>query len=109
MLFFVQQIACQKSTDLLVDVDQQSYHEMEDIPGFFQSGFVEDLLDEDDELNKIMNSTGGGKIAGGQTAPKSKFKEYVNLRVFKGGSEYVCGGSIISSLWVLTAGHCLFE
>ena len=69
-----------------------------------QGGFVHDL----EELDNLTNST-GGRIAGGQSALKTRFKEFVYLMVYKDGTSTTCGGSLFKANWVLTAAHCIFE
>jgi len=50
----------------------------------------------------------GGRIAGGQPAALGQFKYQVLLMtVDTFGDTYVCGGSILSHNWILTAAHCL--
>jgi len=43
---------------------------------------------------------------GGVAAAKNEFPWIVTLNFRESGSSYFCGGYIISSSWVLTAGHC---
>ncbi|KAG5667509.1 hypothetical protein PVAND_015488 [Polypedilum vanderplanki] len=51
-----------------------------------------------------------GRIAGGELASLGQFPHLVLLyNVDKFGDTYICGSSIISHNWLLTAGHCLHE
>ncbi|KAL7011973.1 hypothetical protein ACKWTF_014540 [Chironomus riparius] len=51
-----------------------------------------------------------GRIAGGELAYLGQFPYYAFLyNVDSYGDTYVCGASIISHNWLLTAGHCLDE
>jgi len=43
------------------------------------------------------------RITGGSTAARGQFPWQVALII---DNAYFCGGSLISSLWVLTAAHC---
>lgn len=47
------------------------------------------------------------RIVGGSKAPDG-IAPYICSLSHKDGSQF-CGGSIISSKWVLTAGHCLIR
>lgn len=46
------------------------------------------------------------RIHGGQEATKGQFPHQVSLRLYQFIFIHICGGSIISDRWVLTAGHC---
>lgn len=48
----------------------------------------------------------GGRIVGGNTADPGQFPHQVSQRLF--GSYHICGGSIISSRWIVTAAQCTF-
>lgn len=45
------------------------------------------------------------RIVKGYAAPTGLFPYYVFLQI---NDEYACGGSLMSSEWVLTAAHCLY-
>lgn len=47
------------------------------------------------------------RIINGKDAISGQFPYYVFLDVRTSVGETVCGGSLISSEWILTAGHCL--
>lgn len=48
------------------------------------------------------------KIIGGDTVVKRSWGWIVSI-VHKSDGKHFCGGSIISSQWILTAAHCLYE
>ncbi|WP_369600449.1 serine protease [Hahella sp. SMD15-11] len=47
-----------------------------------------------------------GKIVGGNQASPGEFPFMVSLQI---NGSHVCGGSVISSRWILTAAHCAVE
>jgi secreted trypsin-like serine protease len=55
-------------------------------------------------------NTRRGRIAGGELASLGQFPHLVLLYNYdRFGDTYICGSSIISHNWLLTAGHCLYE
>ncbi|XP_064449407.1 serine protease 42-like [Mirounga angustirostris] len=59
------------------------------------------------------SSSGGGrcgqvvaKILGGKEAEEGKWPWQVSVRI---SEKHVCGGSLITQQWVLTAGHCILS
>lgn len=59
-------------------------------------------------LSENENNDGGNseRIWGGQKAVKGQFPFQVSLRI---GHRHVCGGSIITNRFVITAAHCHFK
>jgi len=54
----------------------------------------------------VTNETTSFRIVGGKPAQPEKWPFIVRLRINKGGSFAVCGGSLIAKNWVLSAAHC---
>merc|ERR1711862_830560 len=55
----------------------------------------------------LSDQVGVGYIVGGELAADGEFPWQVSLRSVSGlGATHFCGGAVIDTDWVLTAGHC---
>uniref|UniRef100_A0A8D0BPR4 Prothrombin n=1 Tax=Salvator merianae TaxID=96440 RepID=A0A8D0BPR4_SALMN len=61
----------------------------------------------DNSENELLESYGGGRIVKGKAAERGSAPWQVMI-FRKSPQELVCGASLISSRWVLTAAHCIF-
>ncbi|XP_062715092.1 trypsin-7 isoform X1 [Aedes albopictus] len=57
------------------------------------------------DINYAKRHTGLEKIIGGEKVDVSKFPYQLSLRSY---DNHICGASIISTYWALTAAHCVF-
>ncbi|XP_058794269.1 trypsin-1-like [Phymastichus coffea] len=49
------------------------------------------------------------RVVGGNNAEVGEFPHQISLQyILSGVMTHICGGSIISEKWILTAGHCVF-
>lgn len=46
---------------------------------------------------------------GGEEARAGQFPWQAAIYVENSSGRYFCGGALVSSSWVLTAGHCVYE
>ncbi|XP_063091029.1 serine protease 55 isoform X2 [Cavia porcellus] len=56
------------------------------------------------ERPEFEGSTRHSRIIGGMEAEEGEFPWQVSIQVF---NEHMCGGTILSAWWILTAAHCL--
>lgn len=67
---------------------------------------IENFDAEDGSTNSSL------KIVGGHTAAPHSAPWIISLQMYTGRPKrwfHICGGAILSSEWILTAGHCLFN
>lgn len=65
---------------------------------------------ESGEVEELRTSS-LARIVGGHTAPPNSAPWIVSLQMYAGRPKrlyHVCGGSILSPEWILTAGHCMY-
>ena len=53
---------------------------------------------------RLRNAHGMARVVNGQNAQRHAWPWQISLR-YRGG--HICGGSIISNWWILTASHCV--
>lgn len=59
---------------------------------------------------KVFPESNGGRITNGQSAVRDQFPYQVSFQWgVLGVFQHFCGGSVISPLYVLSAGHCITE
>ncbi|XP_023564549.1 serine protease 44-like, partial [Octodon degus] len=67
----------------------------------------ETLMEEATQKPEVLpRGCGQRRIIGGQPAPERKWPWQVSLQV---QGRHVCGGTLISSWWVMTAAHCISD
>ncbi|XP_055708843.1 brachyurin-like [Phlebotomus papatasi] len=71
---------------------------------FVASSPVKSMLDFKREHPTFLNST--GRIINGITATNGQFPYQARIILTSGSNQGICGGSIISTAWVLIAAHC---
>ncbi|XP_065361091.1 brachyurin-like [Calliphora vicina] len=54
----------------------------------------------------VCNGESNGRIVNGNAAVPKQIPYQVGLIIYIGNSKYWCGGSLISNIYVATAGHC---
>ena len=70
------------------------------------SGQVTYPCDSEDVCGCSTNSVSASRIVGGENADQATWGWVVSLSI---ANTYICGGSIISSSWILTAAHCVYD
>merc|ERR1719348_1585958 len=56
---------------------------------------------------EVRGADDSGYIIGGQPAGHGEFPYQISLRMYRGSrGQHICGGTLISSTWVLCAAHC---
>ncbi|XP_026224446.1 transmembrane protease serine 11D [Anabas testudineus] len=54
----------------------------------------------------LVSPPGGSRVVGGRDAPEGAWPWQVSIQI---RSRHHCGGTILNSLWVLTATHCFYS
>ena len=80
---------------------------------FVEDGFDDNFEENDYDANFVDSDDNAGRIVGGNEATREHHPWAVSIRYAESdkfhsflSKLHFCGGSLISSLWVLTAAHC---
>lgn len=60
-----------------------------------------------DRVAHSITPTETGRLIGGRNAKFEEASHHVALLVERGGRTYICGGTALSSSWIVTAAHCV--
>lgn len=61
------------------------------------------------ELDNYENRNLAPRIVNGQAASENQFPHQALVYISKFGLTSQCGGSLLSSSWVLSAAHCIYK
>lgn len=72
---------------------------------------IDELIANITEFDTEEGTNSSLKIVGGQVAPAHVAPWIISLQIYatsQGRYSHMCGGSVLSSQWVMTAGHCVY-